>query len=592
MTVVEHSRALALPLSGASERYWRASILASLLRATPFHAALCVLFYMVAQVALLAAVLLPWKLLMILSTDTHPRLMPVFLHGYPAGDLVLLLSAGGLGAFLLYALCEGAISAVCTHGARSILARHQKTGLFGSHRQQAASLYRRVLRSVGATVSCIFIGLWLVFFYPLLLLALATYLCAGLLVVRWWKSTSPKVWMAVHSPELRANGWWSFGFLYAVGWVVADYSRGGLPETTVIFISLLLVRQALVLSAQIYRTYGLLEQQRSKLGALFLAHVPWQPASRQDYAFHALLNPDRLRGWADDAIAKQFGPFDGEVAFQCRLGDSGKIISVTASGQIGGQRQAALLKLYHTSREELAHHEKEILRVAGKDWPAPALLADHLVGGHTCLVFDWGVKAHWMTAEERAAQLPSIRERLLACELPEELVSRYDRSQPHLAERLNAIELELLETLVPKNASAAFNELRTNWSALQRMLQGMPRQVVIPRLYQHRIGNLDSRAVICNWSRWRWEPVGAGWPRRTTYEQLRQALETAAATRAVLRLVAPGQAYLAAVFYEFEHLIRQKDFVSAVKLLPTLSDAIRHGLIDADARVMGGYLGR
>jgi len=590
MTVVEHSRELAFPLSGANHESWRAGILASLLRATPFHAAFCVLLYIVAQIALLAAVLLPWKLLMVLSTDTLPRLLPSFLRGYPASDLVLLLSAGGLGSFLLYALCEGAISAVCSHGARSILSRHQKTGLFSSHRQQASSLYRRVLRSVGAAVSCMFIGIWLVFFYPLLLIALATYLCAGLLVVRWWKSTSPKVWMAVQSPELRANGWWSLGFLYAVGWVVADYSRGGLPETTVIFISLLLVRQTLVLSAQIYRTYGLLEQQRSKLGALFLAYVPWQPASRQDDAFHALLEPDRLRGWAGDAIAKQLGPLDGEIAFQCRLGDSGKIISVTASGQIGGQRQAALLKLYHTSREELAHHEKEILRLAGKDWPAPALLADHLVGGHSCLVFEWGAKAHWMTVEERAAQLPFIRERLLACNLPEELVSRYDRSHPHLAERLNVIELELLETLVPKNSSAAFNELRANWLTLQRMLRGMPRQVVIPRLYQHRIGNLDSRPVICNWSRWRWEPVGAGWPWRTTCEQLRLALENAAATRAVLRAVTPGQAHLAAFLYTFDHLIRQKDFVSAVKLLPPLSDAIRHGLIDADPQVVGGKL--
>lgn len=588
MTIVEHSEELGRPIADTSGRYWRASIIVSLLQATPIHAALCVILYIVAQISLLAAVLLPWKLLMALSTDTAPRLMPAFLHGYPAGDLVPILGAGPLAAFLLYVLCEGAISAVCSHGAQSVLSRHQKTGLFGSHRQQASSLYRRVLRSVGAGASCMFIGLWLVVFYPLLLLALATYLCGGLLVARWWKSTPPKAWMAFLSPELRANGWWSLGFLYAVGWVIADYSRGGLPETTIIFISLLLVRQALVLSAQIYRAHGLLEQQRSKIGALFLADVPWQPIRREDSAFQALLEPDRLRDWAGDAVARHFGQLDEEIAVQCRLADSGKIISVTASGQVGGQGQAALLKLYHTSREELAHHEKEILQVAGEDWPAPPLIADHLVEGHTCLVFDWSAKAHWMTAEERASRLPSIRESLLGCELPSELVSRYDRSHPHLAERLKAIDLELLETLVPRSSSEAFSELRINWLALQGMLRGMPRNVLIPRLYQHRIGSLDGRPVICNWSRWRWEPVGAGWPRRSTYEQLRQMLENASATRAVLRDVTPGQAYLAAILYEFDHLIRQRDFVSAVKLIAPLSEAICHGLVDTDPQAVGG----
>ncbi len=587
MTVAEHSRDLAGPLSGTGERYWRASIVASLLRSTPLHAALCVLLYIVSQISLLAAVLLPWKLLTLLSTDTPPRLMGTFFQDYPADDLVLILSAGALAAFLLYALCEGVITGVCKYGARSILSRHQKTGLFGRHREQASGLYRRLLRSVGAAVSCALIALWLALFYPLLLLVLATYLCGGLLVSRWRKS-APQEWVAFLSPELRANGWWGLGFLYAVGWVVADHSRGGLPETTVIFISLLLVRQALVLWAQIYRAYGLLEQQRGKIGALFLAHTPWQPIVQQDGAFQALLEPDRLRDWTGGVLTKHFGHFDGDPSYQCRLADGGKIIIAVANGEIEGQGQAALLKVYHRSREEFAHHEQQILRFAGDGWPVPPLRGDHMVEGHSCLVFDWSAKAHWMTAEERAVALPSLRRQLFECELPDELVSRYDRSHPHLADRLNAIDLTLFETLVPASVAEAFGQVRTHWSDLQRLLRAMPRQVFIPRLYQHRIGVLNGRPVICNWSRWRWEPVGAGWPRRSPHDQLRRALQDAAAARRDLLDVTSGQAQLSSVLYEFDQLIRQKDFVSAVKLIVPLSEAIRHGLIDTKSHISGG----
>jgi len=591
MAVLEASQTYAHPATGRAKRYWLTGILASLLRTTPVHAALCVLFSIVSQIALLAAILLPWNLLIVLSTDALPRLLPTFLRGYAGRELVIILSAGALTAFLLYALCEACISHVCSHGSRSILSRHQKTGLFGSHRQQAATLYRRLLRSVAAAVSCAFIALWLAFFYPLLLLALATYLCGGFFVAKWRENTPPTILEPFQTPELNANAWWGLGFLYAVSWVVADYWRGALPDTTVIFISLLLVRQALILCAQINRTHRLLNNQRNKVGALFLVDVPWQPVAREDSDFQALLEPERRLGWVSELLSRRLGPFDAELALQCRPADSGRIIYVTASGEQENEEKSFLVKLYHASREELAHHEKEILQVAGERWPAPPLLADHMLGRHPCLVFGWSAKTYWMTAEERTSWLPSIRERLLQCELPVELVNRYDRSHPHLAERLEAVDWQFLETLVPRSSMELFSHLHEQWPALKKMLRGMPRQIVIPRLYQHRIGLVGRNPIICNWSRWRWEPIGAGWPRQSTYEQLRNALEGAAATRRIMRQVTAEQAYLAALFYTFEHLVRSKDFVSALKLIGSISEAIRLALLncpaDPDPQILG-----
>src|SRR5690606_542153 len=106
---------------------WALGLCRSVLAATPGHVAGCVFLYVASQLTLLAALLLPWKILLVLSTRQFPQSLPSFLASYETRDLVLVLGAGSLVSFLLHQICEAGIGFVCSSGVSTLLDRHRKT---------------------------------------------------------------------------------------------------------------------------------------------------------------------------------------------------------------------------------------------------------------------------------------------------------------------------------------------------------------------------------------------------------------------------------------------------------------------------------
>lgn len=554
---------------------WFFGVCRSVFTTTPGHAIACVLLYIASHLALLAALLLPWKLLIVLSANVFPRIMPVFLANYETRELVLILSVASLASFLTHLICEGGISMVCGRGAQSVIDLHQKTGLFNSHREQAAQLYRRMLQSLAALVCCVLVMLWLTLAYPLLLIALASYLGFGLVAALRWSGLRVR---AEYRPsrELVMKAWWGGGFLYMLGWVIADYWRGELPGLTIAFISLVLVRQTLVFIATVYQNLRLLQDNRGRVDALFLAEMPWLPRLRRDDGFQGLLEPTRRTLWVSDLLRAHGLASSGELDILCRSAQAGRIIYMTVINGRHDEPNACLLKLYHGSLYAVAQHEREVLQAAEAWWPAPRLLGDHTVDGNTCLAFDWSADKHWLTARERRSCLRSLRGGLMTCELPNELLARYDRSQPRLSRRLENVDWALLRSLAPSREVASLcNALQSHWAGLLRELDALPRHLVLPALDRRMMGAAGNEpATICNWTRWRWESIGAGWPFRTrSREQLGEFLLTASAVRDELRAINSEAAFRVAMLYEFEHLHASRNFAAALALVAPICES-------------------
>lgn len=555
---------------------WVLGIWRQLLRITPRQASTCVLLFIVSQGMLLAALLLPWKLLIILNSDTFPSVLPGFLMSYGTRELILALSTAALVSFLLHLICEAGISYVCGRGARSVINLHRKTGLFNNHRQQAAQLYRRLLRSLAVIAFCILVALWLLLTYPLLFLAFASYLCfgLGLIAADWWRRLSvPPEYRP--SSQLLAKAWWGGGFLYAVGWVIGDYWRGDFPGIMIAFISLLLVRQALAFLTQLVQNLLLLLDQRSKVDALFLAETPWVPKAHGSEDFQALLQPTERELWVRRLLAHHTDAAAAAIDISCRAAEAGQIIYVTARCMDDEAESAFLLKLYHRSNDALAQHEKEILQVANASWPAPRILGDHFIEGHTCFVFKWSPNRRWLNTRERVAELLVLRERLLKCSVPDTLISRYDRSQPSLSRRLQDVDWSLLISLAPSEADKDLCKIvQASWPCILKDLDLQPRQVVLSKLDRRMMSADKSDApIICNWTRWRWDPVGAGWPfRQRDREQLRGVLQRASQSRSELRAVDAEQAYNTAMLYEFERCVAARDFVTSLSLIEPICE--------------------
>lgn len=562
---------------------WFPRVCASLLRATPVHAFLCVLLYIASQLAFLAALLLPWKLLVVLSSEAFPRMLPAAFERFQPRELVLVLAIATIASFLMHLASEISIGWVCGKGGHAILATHQKTGLFNSHREQASRLYRRLLRSISALVCCVVIIAWLGLVYPLLLFALGLYLCFGLLAALNWNRASSS-WLGFRPPpDLIGKAWWGGGFIYAFGWMIGDHWHGDFPGLTIGFISLLLFRQTLVLSAQLFQNFRLLNAQRSKVDALFLADVPWVPTQHKDDGFQALWEPWKRQVWTRDLL-KLHGDPGNDLDIRCRSAENGKVVYLTAT-DLGGDTQSFFLKLYHRSLEALAHHERAALQVAGENWPAPVLLGEHDVEGHFCLVFSWNAHMRWLTERERTPWLLHLREELFKCLVPETLIARYDYSQPSLSRRLQVVDWNVLRALAPnEHVSDLCKALEAHWCELLAELDAMPRHLVLPELDRRRMAAAgDGRPTICNWTRWRWEPVGAGWPfSQRPVCQLRDVLANASRVRRELRGVDAHKARRAAILFAFERCWAARDFIAALDLAAQIwGDVSRPAKVEA-----------
>ena len=83
----------------------------------------------------------------------------------------------------------------------------------------------------------------------------------------------------------------------------------------------------------------------------------------------------------------------------------------------------------------------------------------------------------------------------------------------------------------------------------------------------------NGAALICNWTRWRWEPIGAGWPLKSeSYAPLADALRNASGVRAELREISTEQSHRSATLFEFERLHSLGRFPAAIALVGQLSD--------------------
>jgi len=553
--------------SGSVLRVYR-----GILSATPWQVATYVILYLVSQIALLAALLLPWKILVILSTKRAPGTLPSFLLNYDVQVLVPILSAAALAFFILHIMSEFGARYTCSIAVETVLNQHRKIGLFDRHREQAAVFYRRSLRLLAILICCATILLWLSVAYRSLLFACAIYCFLAATVAFCWHSAG---WSAKYRlpSDLLVKTWWGGGFLFTVGWAIHDYWQAAFPGLTIALIAVLLVRQGLMLGAWAYLDHRLIDGQKAKVAALFDAETPWHPTVQIDSDFQRLLAPGQRERWIGALLGQHVGFGPGKLDIDCRPAESGNLIYITATCTAPAMVESFLLKLHHRSLTDLAMHESKILEMASPSWPAPSLLGVEQVSQHPCLLFRCGSPVRWLPAGERTAALSGLREQLLVCEPSEAFVERYDRGRPDLPKRLEGVDWNYLQLFSSRRMEGGvLHGVADQWWEIIESLRSLPRHLVLPKPARRAMGQTDNgKIIICNWSRWRWEPVGADWPISTaSLARLGNALQKAAEVRPALGGVTGPQASYVSALYAFERHYSSKRFAAALELIQTI----------------------
>lgn len=558
---------------------WAFQLFETLLRMTPGTVVAATLGFILSQTLLLVALLLPWKLLIFLSSGQFPTTLPGALASFAARELVLVLSATALLAFIVHIVLDTAFGALARRGAAHVLEQHRKTGLFNNQQRVALGFYRHLLRVLVSIASCSLVMLILAMVYPLMLVGLTVCFLTGLVGIVVWRRM-PADPEGGPTPVTLNKLWMGGGFLCLTGWIVAGYWRGHLPHLTVAFICLILARQALTFAAQIVQSLKVLGKERSRVDALFLADTPWMPQARQLDDFQELLTSGCRKSWIRGLLA-HCGAVDFQILdVHIRTAERGKLAYLTITG-IGDVETVFLIKIFHRSLDGLLQQERDVLTVATPEWPAPALVGCHRMEGHQghhCMVFSWGRDGRWLDQSQRSRQLSELRALLLDCSLPVELIDRYDRSHPDLARRLSNVDWSRMRAVaVSEETIACCASIEAHWNDLLEQVGALPRQVVLPGLVGRMMASrpADLPPVICNWSRWRWEPVGAGWPITPKGRmELRSIFDDYQGPRAELALVDSEGAYRAALLYEMERCLSKSDLSSALVAVERLHQSI------------------
>lgn len=544
-----------------------------LVRRAPGHVAMVVLLVLLSQLALLATLWLPWKLLMVLTGASAPILLPEMLLALAQKQQVLALGGATVLAYLLHLGAEKAIDWLCEHGARQQWEASDKTGLFNDQRRIARQAYQRLLRSMAATIFTLLITVLLGALYPALLMVFVLWCVFVPLVLRGLVQ-----WRASFMHWLQSSLEWVLGifvqggFLCALSMVVWQYWRDAMPPLHVAFVALILLRQALQQVARVVLHLHALNRQRSQVQALFLPEVAWHAPATARSRFDDLLEMRHRKEWIPDVLRSHLNlSLDANaLQMQMRTMEDGNIAALLVRTSAAGRADGDfLVKLFNHTRDAAAQQEADLLSLEGKKLPTFDWRGDARVHGHACHVMHWS--ARWEPLSDLAylRSIAALRVELMAHEPSPELLARYRRSRAVLPQRLVPTMCEkLLEVAGDGGQVDDLRLLSRRWDELVEVMQSMPLQLMLPGLPNHPIFRDENGGLrIYHWAGWRMEPIGSGWPVSAQIgKELTQALAQAAQKRLSLRSVPIECAQLAARLYEFERRYSLRNYLGAVNM--------------------------
>ncbi len=569
---------------------WSLSVGFKLARVVPVYTLAGICATLLTQVTLLLTFFLPLKVIMLLGFTDVPHYFPLAWQGLNRDHLIVYLTAGAAGFYVLYLLAERVVNACGKHGAKCLLEKSKKIILFANQHEIATQFYIRYSRTLAGAVFSFLVLLFIGIFYPDLIIFLAGYgvLVFILLSVGYtWSEYFKNI--LTQNLSTISNIIAALGFLLAFIFMVSDFLLGRAPSVIVAIICLLLVRQLMNQLARMIIDLSILFTQRLQINALFFhGQALVTQISQQEQAFWSLLEPSRLIEWIPGVLREVTKTI--HQRFDCVWHQTGiadvVAFEVTTYDVNDQTRELYLVKLFNSNRQSLALHEASLLaECESGGLPSLVFLGINNVNEHHCHIYLWGGEQKVNLLDFKLKQLVAL-EKLFHYVPDKNLVECYARSRQSLSQRLN-IGMVMRLRLVTSNPAQLEQldtlEQRFNW--LQSRLDSLPRQIVNPDILPNTLlCNECDEVKITHWGKWGIEPLGAAWP---TNEQglirLGEVWSQSRQYRKTLHWITEADVKLAALMFAFEYYYQRQLFIEVLSLLPVILVNIENGDADVDS---------
>lgn len=565
----------------SSSMRWFFSVGAKLARVVPYHTLLVVLFTLVSQISIMLAFLLPLKVIMLLGSSGIPRYFPRAFLDLDRDLLVVGLSITAVVFYVVYLLAEKAMDYWSDCGAQYLLQKSQKITLFENQVELATSSYKRYARCLAGGIFAGLAFILLGIIYPSLALLVLGYIAVICVFIVLLHSTSRSLYTKMENDMANLlDSLGAVGFLLSFAFLVVDFLFGSPPNLTFAIISVILVRRALGTLRGLTKDLIKLSKNRLRISALFFhGQALLEEHSSHDHGFWSLLDPMRRENWVASVLREVAGvkAHRLEVAWHQTGITNVAALYVQTLDMAAAPTAKYFVKLFNIKRQGQAVHEATLLTaLRGRGLPVPRFIGASQVEGYTCHVFEvTGVSKP--QPEEVKAALRFLLAELWAFEPPGNIVNRFRRSRPLLAQRLKEEMKERLLLVAEDPATVAdVASFVQSLPVISEILSALPLCIYNRDLGADSLLKLeDKRLVATHWGRWSLEPVGAGWPlREQDWEALPSCFAGATEKRPALAGVTIEEARLAALIFAFISFYERQSYVSAIELLPEILECV------------------
>ena len=551
---------------------WLAVLGLRLFAIVPGPTTLVIAISLVSQIALILAFLLPLKIVMLMGSGRVPRYFPSFLRDIEQNDLVMMLSIGTIGLYLLHLLANMVHDRLSALGAERVASTNRKLSMFSNQDKLLRRTYERFARMCsGSLFAALALGV-LILIYPTLAIFVAAATTIVLTAVVTSLLLSPQLRDRYEANRGKVNG--AVGnvlFLSAFGMLVQQFLTGALPNGLIAILSLILARQMFSRLGTAINDGIVLINQRLRIDALFFADqilLPKVPKQLKQY--WSLLDEDRLKHWPKELLSDLLGEtVEPRIISWLETGEPGSQGLVFATGD-HDRPQHYMVKLYGDRHGQRCLNEREVLNALPVGTPLlPTFVGGGDALGFACNVYRWDdpISPSGKTLKTLEADcLP----KLWSIGPPPAVVDVYCRTHMILTDRINDILPTRLRQVARLRGDGdmieAFEECQ---ASIRATLEALPLVFVNPDIRSSLLRRPDGRPVVMSWGRWSIEPVGAGWEMDgdERVAELALALAAAARSRPHLAEVDPNEARLAAALFALCRHIERERYESALDMV-------------------------
>jgi len=548
----------------------------------PIHTLIVIFATLISQVSLLLAFFLPLKVVILMGSPSMPSYFPQAWQIIERDHLIIALTAGALGVYLLYLLVEKIIIICAERGAQHLLEKSKKITLFDNQGEVALRTYHRYSRSLAGLIfvvlSLIFVGL----LYPYLAIVTLGY---GLMILTFF-SLALGLRKRLHAQlSQNINGLINilggFGFLLTFILMVVDFLAGNPPSVIVAIICLLLIRQLMLrMASSLIDMMGLFSQQHQINALFFHGHQFLPIALKEEVNYRSLLETQHRDEWIVGVLREVVGLSPVSIRsswLQTRIANV-TIFEVATFDEQGKELGSYLVKLFNNNQRTMALHEASLLvECEHLALPAPQFFGAYIVENYQCHIFGWN-ETKELLPSELGLKYQETALRLLTYEPPKILLENYRRSKPMLDQRLNKSMVDCLRLVTGDEVQLAIlTTFQEKLCQIKLRLQSLPVQIINPDMRSDTLRRYeDGNITLIHWGKWSIEPVGAGWPVpgwQVSEKDLLRLGETSEQVRKTctrLTLVTDADIKLAALMFYFEHLFNRQQYVNMLSLMPLI----------------------